>query len=430
MRDMVPRDDRSIRNIPVPPAHHKRAPAYADDYVPPPPPQGDYRQPQPPTRAPRRGGRRLLWIGIVIIVVCAIGGLLLSTLFAGATVTVYPREAQVTVPPTLNAQPNAPVGTLSYEIMTVTRSASTTVQATGSKEVKRTASGVITIYNLFSVEEQRLIANTRFEAPDGKIYRVRDSVIVPGMKGTTPGMATATVFADTAGASYNRAEKTRFTIPGFKGDPRYEKFYAEAATIGGGFVGPEPTVAGADLTKAREALQQGLAQAAQSTLGAQIPPGYMPVPGTIQVTYSEISQSPGQNNTAILGQSATMSAAIVSQEVLANVIAKQTVEGYSGEPVMLKDVTAVALSVASTTKIADGRMTVNLSGTPTLVWRYDSEKLITSLIGKNKGEFETIIEAFAPAIMRAEAKLRPFWDGSFPDDRAKIKIEEAEGGPR
>jgi hypothetical protein len=429
MRDMVPRDDRSIRNIPVPQAHQQRRQAYVDDYAPP-PPQGDYRQPQPTPRLPRRGSRRLLWIGIIIVTLCAIGGLLLSTLFAGATVTVYPREAQVTVPPTLNAQPNAPVGTLSYEIMTVTRSASTTVQATGSKEVSRTASGVITIYNLFSADEQRLIANTRFEAPDGKIYRVRDSVVVPGMKGTTPGTATATVFADTAGASYNRAEKTRFTIPGFKGDPRYDKFYAEAATISGGYIGPEPTVAAVDLAKAREALQQGLAQAAQSTLGAQIPTGYLPVPGTIQVTYSEISQAPGQNNTAVLGQSATMSAAIISQEVLASVIAKHAVQGYQGESVMFKDATEVIVSVASTTKLSDGRMTVNLSGTPTLVWRYDSEKLISSLVGKNKGEFETIIEAFAPAIMRAEAKLRPFWDSSFPDDRAKIKVEEAALGPR
>jgi len=422
MRDMVPRDDRSIRNIPVPATHHKRAEqVYEDEQRPPAPRQQDeYRQ---PPRPKRKGGRRLLILGIIIVIICAIGGLLLSTLFAGATITVYPREAQVTVPATLSAQPNAPVGTLSYEVMTVTRSASTTVQATGSKNVSRAASGAVTIYNSFGTEPQRLIANTRFEAPDGKMYRVRDSVVVPGMTGTTPGTATATVFADSAGASYNRGE-TRFTVPGFKGDPRYEKFYAQAASVSGGYVGPEPTVAAADLTKAREALQQGLAQAAQSSLGSQIPSGYLPVPGTLQVTYSEISQAPGQEGTATLGQSATMSAAIVSQEVLASVIAKQTVQDYGGEPVMIEDPSSVIMSVASTTKLSDGRITVNLSGTPTLIWRYDGEKLITSLLGKNKGEFEAIIEAFAPAIMRAEAKLRPFWDSSFPSEREKVKVEE------
>lgn len=416
MRDMVPRDDRSIRNIPVPTAHHHRRPQYAEDTE----PQGYYQAP----KAPRRGGRKLLWLGAIIVVVSAIGGLLLSTLFAGAVVTVTPREAEVTVPPTLNAQPNAPVGTLSYEVMTVTRSASTTVQATGSKEVSKTASGSITIYNLFSTEEQRLIANTRFEAPDGKIYRVRTSVVVPGMNGSTPGTAVATVFADTAGAAYNRAEKTRFTIPGFKGDPRYEKFYAEGV-ISGGYVGPEPTVAAADLTKAREALQQGLAQAAQSTLGSQIPAGYMPVPGTIQVTYSEISQSPGQGNTAVLGQSATMSAAIISQEVLANVIAKQRVQGYGGEPIGFKDATSVIVSAATSTKLSDGRLTVNLQGTPTLVWKYDVEKLVSSLVGKNKADFKAIVDTFGAAISRADAKIWPFWQTSFPDDRSKIKVEEA-----
>ncbi|MBP9711201.1 MAG: hypothetical protein KBD50_03010 [Candidatus Pacebacteria bacterium] len=421
MRDMVPRDDRSIRNIPVPATHHKRAPQSYEDEQQSPAPRGEYRQPPRPRG---KGKRRLLILGVAIVIICAVGGLLLSTLFAGATITVYPREAQVAVPASLSAQPNAPIGTLSYEVMTVTRSASTTVQATGSKNVSRAASGTVTIYNSFGTETQRLIANTRFEAPDGKIYRVRDSVVVPGMKGTTPGTATVTVFADSAGASYNRSEKTRFTVPGFKGDPRYEKFYAETSSIVGGYVGPEPTVAAADLTKAREALQQGLAQAAQTSLGSQIPTGYLPVPGTLQVTYSEISQAPGQESTAILGQSATMSAAIVSQEMLASVIAKQTVQDYQGEPVMIKDPSSVIMSVASSTQLSAGRITIDLQGSPTLVWRYDSEKLVTSLLGKNKGEFESIIESFAPAIMRAEAKLRPFWDTSFPSEREKVKIEE------
>ena len=412
---MVPHNDRSIRNIPVSPSHRRTA-VYEDERPMPPP---ELRPISP--RRKKRGRRKLLILAVIVIVVCALGGLLLSTLFAGATVTVYPRTATVTVPASLLATPNAPVGSLSYEVMTVTRSASTTVQATGTKQVSRAASGVITVYNSFSTEGQRLIANTRFEAPDGKIYRIRDSVEVPGMKGGTAGSATATVYADSPGASYNRGQ-TRFTIPGFKGDPRFEKFYAEASSIANGYVGPEPAVAGADLTKAREALQQGLAQAAQSTLGSQMPAGYLPVPGTIQVTYSEISQSPGQGSTAILGQSATMSAAIIAQDMLAHVIAKQTVQDYGGESVAFKDPTAVILSAPTSTKLTEGRITLSLSGSPTLVWQYDPNALVDALLGKNKGEFEAIIEAFAPAIMRAEAKLRPFWDGSFPSERDKITV--------
>lgn len=416
MRDMVPRDDRSIRNIPISPAHRRPISRHEDELE----PAGQGRSERPHRR---RGSKKILWLGIAVVFTAGVGGLLLSTLFAGATVTVYPREEQVTAPSSLEAMLNAPVGSLSYEVMTVTRSASTTVEATGTKQVSRSASGTITIYNLFSEEPQRLIANTRFEAPDGKIYRIKESVVVPGMKGAAPGSVSAVVFADTPGASYNR-DVTRFTIPGFKGDPRYEKFYAESASISGGYAGPEPTVAPQDLARAREALQQGLAQAAQSTLGAQIPAGYVPVPGTIQMTYSDISQSPGTGSTAVIGQSATMSAAIISAEALAHAIAKHTVSGYSGEPVYVKDVTALVLSAATSTKLSEERITVELKGTPTLVWRYDSEKLIDSLLGKKKWEFETIIEAFAPAIIRAEAKLTPFWDSSFPAERDKIKIED------
>lgn len=419
MRDMVPRDDRSIRNIPVPAAHHRRTQEYMEEH-----PQRRENELRPKSKTIRRKGmRRLLIIGTIVVVICAAGGLLLSTLFAGATVTVYPRQMQVTVPPTLIAESNAPVGMLSYEIMTITRSASTTVQATGSKNVSRAATGVVTIYNSYGSESQRLIANTRFEASDGKIYRVRDSVVVPGMSNGSPGTAVATVYADSPGVSYNRGQ-TRFTIPGFKGDPRYDKFYAETSAISGGYVGPEPSVAPTDLTKAREVLQQGLARAAQGTLGSQIPAGYIPVPGTIQATYSEITQTPGEGTTAIVGQSITMSAVIVSQELLAHIIAKQSVQGYAGESVIFKDVTAVTLAAATSSITSTGRITLNISGTPTLIWRYDANKLADSLVGKNKNEFEAIIKQFSPAITRAEAKLRPFWDSSFPSERDNITVVE------
>ncbi len=135
----------------------------------------------PRSLRPRSSRRRSLLIaGAVVVIVCAIIGLLLSTLFAGATVTVFPRQEQVSVPVTLVAKLNPAGGELGYQTITVTRSASTSIPATGTKQVSKSASGVITIYNSFGTDPQRLIANTRFAAPDGKIYRLHDSVVVPG----------------------------------------------------------------------------------------------------------------------------------------------------------------------------------------------------------------------------------------------------------
>ncbi|HYF12950.1 MAG TPA: hypothetical protein VD928_01465 [Candidatus Paceibacterota bacterium] len=383
-------------------------------------------QPQLESRRRRRGRPRwLLIIGLAVIVLCAVAGLLLSTLFAGATVTVFPRVEQVPAPRTLIAKLNPTTGELGYQTMTVTRTASTTVEASGTRQVSRSASGVVTVYNAYSEESQRLIANTRFEAPDGKMYRIRESVVVPGaIKGAngqlTPGAVTVTVYANSPGESYNRGE-TRFTIPGFKDDPRYSKFYATTNAITGGLVGTEAAVAQADLNRASDALKQALSQAAQNELAAQIPAGYAAIPGTLQVTFSDLTQSPGPNGTAIVSQSATMTGAILQANNLAAAIAKESVQGYGGEAVAFADIQELSVASATTTKAGES-ITLALSGTPKIIWQFDPDALKNALIGKSKDSFQTIVESFEPAISRAEAKVRPFWEGNFPGDPKKIEV--------
>ena len=48
--------------------------------------------------------------------------------------------------------------------------------------MERKASGQIIVYNAYNDNNQKLIKNTRFETPDGKIYRIQASIIVPGTK--------------------------------------------------------------------------------------------------------------------------------------------------------------------------------------------------------------------------------------------------------
>src|SRR3990167_10713687 len=192
--------ERSIRNIPL----HRRAKHAAD--------HGHQDEIIDLPRHRRRMPRRFWIIALAVVAVCAVFGLLLSTVFAGATIVVYPRSETVTLPATLQAQQNAPVGTLAYQTISVTRSASVSVPASGTKKVSRPASGVLTVSNNFSSASQRLIANTRFEAQDGKIYRIRDSITVPGGSTAKPGTASATVYADSAGPDYNKSAGAVFKI--------------------------------------------------------------------------------------------------------------------------------------------------------------------------------------------------------------------------
>lgn len=117
---------------------------------------------------------------------------------------------------------------------------SVTVATTGkSGGTDQKSHGTVTLYNAFSTEPQSLVATTRLETPDGKIFRLESGITLPGMKEIdgkqVPGEITVEVTADRAGEEYN-IEASRFSVPGFKGSPKYEKFSAQSskAMTGGG----------------------------------------------------------------------------------------------------------------------------------------------------------------------------------------------------
>lgn len=410
---MTPPGERSIRNISLGRRKGRPAPEESSDH------DVSHRRPRPRSSH--------FWIWVVLVVMLFSGfGLLISTTFAGATVTVYPRAETVTPPAMLVAAPNAPIGTLPYQTVSVSRTASVDVPAQGTRQVSRPASGTIIISNAYSADSQRLIPGTRFESPDGKIYKIRDAVVVPGMSGGKAGTVSATVFAESPGPDYNRSAATTYTLPGFKGKPQFSKFSGRSdAPITGGFIGEEPSVAQNDLTAAKDKLQKQLDSEVRAAAAGVIPEGSVAIPGTLEVSFGELVQKPGEGKTAVLTQTATASGVVVRLSDLAGAIAKQTVEDYAGEGVLFGDAAKLDVKLASSSKKSDGTITLQLSGETTLVWQFDTNALTQALLNKPKTEFESVIRAFEPAIQKADASIRPFWQGSFPRDSAKIKIKIA-----
>lgn len=411
MRDMIPPGDRSIRNIPIPAGHHH----IQRQDIP------EYYQPESPQQKRRRKRRvgRFVALALVVMVVCGGGVAAASLLNAGADITVHPRQEEVAASTTIVAQTTAPVGILAFSRLSQTLSATTTVPATGTQRVSRQAKGVVTITSTYTAS-QRLISGTRLQAPDNKIYRLASSVDLPA-----GGSVTASVNAESPGADYNRSGSTTFTLPGFKGDPRFEKFSAKSSgAITGGFVGEEPAVASADLEAAKAELKAQLDQTTQRQLSQSIPQTSMAVPGTLEMVYGEIVQAASQDKkTATLSQSATAYGAVITIRDLASAIAFKLVDDYEGEAIDFKDKDSIQISAASTTKNAPDQMLLNVSGNTTLVWQFDPNKVKEALLGKSKGEFQKIIESFAPAIKSATATVRPFWMTNFPAEPEKIEIE-------
>lgn len=414
MRDInnTPGGDRSIRNIPV---HHRRQPAATHHEEP-----AEMRESRTERPRRRRGKGRVFWVGIAVVAVAAAGGLLLSTIFAGASVSVTPRTASVTLPASIPAQLSAPVGTLSYNSFTATQSATTTVPATGTEQVSKQASGSITISNTGA--SQRLIANTRFESPDGKIYRIHDSVTVPAGTVSKPGTVSIVAYADSPGPDYNRSGTTNYTIPGFKGDPRYTRITATSGTMSGGFIGSQPKVAAADLQKAKAALEAQLGTALEGVVANSVPEGYRVVEGTVHVTYADMAQVPSSGTTATLTQSAAATGAVVRIADIAAAVAKSAVASYAGEAITFADPSSIVVAAATST-ITSETMTITLSGSSPLQWVFDPNALKAALVGKPKSQFEETIKSFQPAILKADASIRPFWTSTFPNNPNKITVD-------
>src|SRR5690606_21161621 len=115
-------------------------------------------------------GTALIALGIVALSAVAL------FFFSGAEVTVTATENQTTVTGEFIA--TSPEGDLPFEVLTIEKLATVSVPSEGTETVSQAAQGTIIIDNRQDVPQQ-LITRTRFETPDGLVFRIRDSVTVP-----------------------------------------------------------------------------------------------------------------------------------------------------------------------------------------------------------------------------------------------------------
>ena len=188
------------------------------------------------------------------------------------------------------------------EVIEIEEAVRKSFEATGrSGSAGKKAKGKIVIFNEFSADSQPLVATTRFLSEEKKLFRLDKGVVVPGMSGIEgelkPGAVEAEVTADEPGEDYNIGPNL-FTIPGFEGGQKYEKFYAksEKPITGGGYdETASRSVGQADIEKAREESEKSLEEKMKKILTEKIEEGYVSVPGAekFSVAASEASARAG-----------------------------------------------------------------------------------------------------------------------------------------
>jgi len=379
-----------------------------------------------------RAAKKKRVITIFIVAVLILGfGFLISALISGADVTVYPKFKDATVQATFSAVKDPQVGELSYELLTLEADGERQVSATGEEQVSERATGNILIYNAFSTSPQRLIKNTRFESPDGLIYRINESVEVPGMVedddgSPVPGVITAKVFADGTGEQYN-ISPVRFTVPGLAGSDQFDTMYAESnETFTGGFEGSRFIIDEGELQTAKQALHLELRDALLEKIDEERPAGFILFEDAVTFVFDSLPSTEYGDELVTIKERARLQVPLFKETEFAAYLAENTVAGFEGLPVSLSDPFTLAFSYTeATTSVSDisllSEIEFDLSGQTRIVWEYDEEMLQNDLVGLGKTALPNVLSGY-PAIERAGAVVRPFWKRSFPDDPSEINI--------
>ncbi len=385
----------------------------------------------------RQGGdsRIFIWGAAVLAVFLAFFFVL--SFFEKATVTITPKRQSVSLnaPIVAHRGTAASAGGLAFEIMTLSGEEKKIFPATQVERIDTAASGKIIIYNNFDSKNQQLVARTRFETTEGLIYRVRNPVVVPGQKilnGTKiPGSVEVTVYADESGEKYNIG-LTDFTIPGFKGTPRFDGFYARSvAPMTGGSSGIVKTVSKEQLAQAKielgNLLQSRLLQKAYS----QKPDDFILYNDAVFFAIDEGTPRAIQTNVdkdeVDVIVSGTVHGLIFNEKSLSQFFARTLVPDAAPESVIVKNLDSLTFKISNKELFSpteDTALSFVVEGNPRFEWLFDIAQLKRDVAGKSKNEFNQILKKY-PNIQKAELALRPFWKGSFPEKVERIEIKTA-----
>ncbi len=326
------------------------------------------------------------------------------------------------------AYKEAEPGQLGFKVLENNFEKSADIQADKFEYSEDKASGTLTVYNNYSNKPQRIIKNTRFKSPDGKIYRAKKAFTIPGKKSGTPGQVDVKVYADEAGESYNLKSGTKFTLPALSGDAA-EGIYAEAKTdIKGGFKGKRASVSEEKkeqvLVELKEALKKEALQKALLKLG----PDYISFPDAVMVEFEEPEYSYSQNSANIKLKAKALVPVFNKYDFAREVLAPADAEldFDTGNKIYIDNPEDLELKVTNKDSLdleEDELLKFTAKGTAVAKYYLDKEAIKKELQGKNETVVRFLKEAY-PAIEKINSMIEPVWRDTFPEDPQKIQIVE------
>jgi hypothetical protein len=377
--------------------------------------------------------RRVMWVGLAVALV--VGYFVTMYFIQSAKVTLYANGSKVSIDTTFAVDPGLKTtdkdkAVLAGQTVSVSKDLSGAFTPTGKKDVGTKAGGTITISNCLDNNDHTFVAGTRFQAPDGKIFRSTADVVVTGGQGTfftgctKPGTGTVTVQADQNGDTYNEAPAT-YTMPGLPASQQtgQNSITSKGAQMSGGTSKSVTIVTQSDVDTAKAAILDKDKDNAKRDLDGRVPSGYVQLEPSQTAKVDSITPSPAvdaEGSTGTLALKVTYTVLAVKQSEYKDLVEAQELKQIGDKNQIYDDGLAAAQLTTSdgdTTGRQTFHFTTEASGGP----KIDTAALTAQLKGKRFGD-ATDLAKRQPGVSNAEISLSPSWSTNLPSRPGKIKI--------
>ncbi len=377
------------------------------------------------------GSAKKLLYFFALISLLSVGLLLAYLFFPKVTVKITPYTTEEKIESSLRGVTSGGESLDTTQVRLLERDISVKVTGTAtdtSASTTEKARGTLVIYNDFSADPQSLVATTRFETSDGKVFLLEKSTTIPG-KTSAPGAIEVNVIADQAGSDFN-IEPTTFTIPGFKGTPKFDKITGKStkAMAGGGTGGSEVhAIARADLDKAEAAARTEAEKSFMTDLEGSRVPGEFFLKESLELTPQDSGNRPREGlkgETFEYERTYKAKAFLVQENMLKQKIEAAAQKESNG---VRLEITKIDLDYGEIApNFTDSTVSIRLHALVHKQALIDSDAIKMKLLGRNAEGIQAFLGE-NPGVQKIELEFNPKWFGtSIPKSTSRVSIVVSE----
>ena len=237
-----------------------------------------------------------------------------------------------------------------------------------------------------------------------------------------PSSISAEAVADSPGPDYNIGPVKLFTIPGFKGTPKYQAFYGESTgNMAGGFIGEVAFPTAEDIKKAKASAEENLEKNLRTILIAQVSSEFKILENatSYKVLSEKVDEEADQEKNFGIFTEAEIKLVSFKENDLKNLLFKKAIK-ENGEDFEVKSYT-LGYGLERT-DLEKGKIAFPADFNAVLAKKIDSEDLKSKIAGKSQSELKPVLFSLS-GFESGTVSTWPFWVRRVPENLSKITVK-------